>query len=87
VPLKHLLEVLLHATITPALINHLQASRSICEDEHGNEIVYVDDLCVLAAQLADGGMVWQVLERHVDEMDALTSEVHSFIRANDGRAP
>jgi hypothetical protein len=41
------------------------------------------DLAVLAAQLGDGSLVRQVLERHVDDMDALTAEVRRNVRDAD----
>ena len=83
VTVKDVLEALLHCTITPGLLVHLQRARSITEDESGNEVVYLDDLAVLAAQLDDNGLVRQILERHVHDMDALRAEVHRHVR-DDG---
>lgn len=79
VTVKEALEALLHTTITPTLIHHLQAARSIMEDERG-EAEYLDDTAVLAAQLSDGSSVWQILDRHVDDMDALIREVRAHVR-------
>jgi hypothetical protein len=79
VTIKEVLEALLHATITPASSITFRP-RSITEDERGAEVVYLDDLAVLAAQLVDGSLVWQILDRHVDDMDALVTEVRRHVR-------
>jgi hypothetical protein len=82
VTLKEVLEVLLHCAITPALINHLQTARAVVEDMRG-EVVFDGDTEVLAAQLSDGSrMVWQILERHVTDMDALVADISRRVREN-----
>jgi hypothetical protein len=80
VTVKDVLEALLHCTITPGLLMHLQRARSITEDEAGNEVVYLDDLAVLAAQLDDSSLVRQILERHVDDINALIADVRRGVR-------
>jgi hypothetical protein len=82
VTLREVLEVFLHCSITPALINHLQAARSVVEDERG-EVIFVGDTEVLAAQLSDSSSsVRQLLERHVANMDALIADVRRGIQEN-----
>lgn len=81
VGLKEVLESFLHATITPGLIHHLQAARSISEDEQGAEIVYVDDLSVFAAALeAPTSVLRQVVEQYVDDLDGLIALVRLRVR-------
>jgi hypothetical protein len=86
VTVKDVLEALLHCTITPGLLMHLQRARSITEDEAGSEVVYLDDLAVLAAQLDDSSLVRQILERHVDDIDALIADVRRGVRDHDPAA-
>lgn len=83
VTLKEVLETFLHCTITPHLIHHLQAARSVIEDERGGELEFLDDTAVLAAQLSDrSSSVWQILDRHVSDMDALIEDVRRGVREN-----
>ena len=83
VTLEDVLEAFLHCTTTPALIQNLQAARSVVEDERGGELVFLDDTAVLAAQLSDGSSsVFQILERHVNDMDALIGDVRRLVREN-----